>query len=210
MVDPTLGNEAVWGDQELNALLDELPAMVGFWDADQVTCFVNRAYAEWFGRPAQELVGTQLADLLGEQLYTQNLRYLGRALRGEKQDFERQVVDAAGQERRTYVAYTPHLVDGAVEGVLVLEVDVSSRVEAEAALLRSSQEVVLLHERERIARKLGAVVDRVLAGASADLAAALEPGAVDLPGKVRSASEQIDAAVLQLRRAIYALGHTSS
>lgn len=207
MEDLTQGSDAVWADQELQALLDELPAMVGFWDVDQTTCFVNRAYAEWFGLPASQVEGMQLADLLGPKLYGQNLQYLGRALRGEMQEFERLVVDASGQDRRTHVVYTPHIVDGAVEGVLVLEVDVSSRVEAEAALLHSSQEVVLLHERERIARKLDTVVSRILSSASADLASALQPGAADLPAKIRSASEHIDAAVAEIRRAVYALDH---
>ena len=41
--------------EDFGAILDALPAMVGYWDAGLRNCFANRAYVEFFGLTPEEI-----------------------------------------------------------------------------------------------------------------------------------------------------------
>ncbi|MEP6668021.1 MAG: PAS domain-containing protein [Chthoniobacter sp.] len=118
-----------------NALrvVNQIPAMVGQWDADQRCVFANEAYREWFGRNPEEMVGMPLQDLLGP-LYKLNLPYILGALAGQKQLFERQIPLPEGGVRETIASYTPNIVNGIVRGFSVFVADVSTLRERESSL----------------------------------------------------------------------------
>jgi len=121
-------------DVDLGAVLDELPAMVGYWGPDLRNIFANRVYVEFFGLTPEQIRGRHIRDLLGEHLYELNLPYLQRALAGEPQLFEREIIDTAGGRRFTQASYIPRVVEGRVAGVVVLVTDITARREAEEAL----------------------------------------------------------------------------
>src|SRR6476620_1680580 len=75
-------------------LMDKLPAMVAYWDKNQRCRFANRAYEKWFGVPPEVVIGMTMEELLGP-LYALNLPHIERALRGEEQEFEREIPDPA-------------------------------------------------------------------------------------------------------------------
>ena len=50
------------------AVLDGLPGMVAFWTNELVNVFANKAYAAWFGRSPEEMVGMHMRNVLGEDL----------------------------------------------------------------------------------------------------------------------------------------------
>jgi len=204
------GDDAVPDDgalENLDAidLLDSLPAMIALWDTDQRNLFANQAYLEWFGIAPDEMFGMDIKELLGPKVYPLNLPYIVGALAGERQLFERVLVDASGLTRHVQASYTPHVVNGVVEGFFVLVVDISARVAAEKALLESTEKVVLLHERERIATRLNELVIRQLTEAVLALSAALQPDTPDLPARLGTAIETIDNAISDLRSAIFTL-----
>lgn len=118
----------------LQALVDHLPALVAFWDADLRNVVANDAYVEWFGRSPAQMEGMHLRDLLGEQLYDLNRPHIEAALRGERQAFDRTIVDTRGRSRHTQVSYVPEVTSGEVEGFYVLVTDVTGKVEAERDL----------------------------------------------------------------------------
>ena len=43
---------------------DNVPAMLAYWNADQVCEFANDAYRAWFGKSRSEVVGSTMRDLL--------------------------------------------------------------------------------------------------------------------------------------------------
>src|SRR5689334_16501 len=86
------------------ALVDNLPEMVAYWDAEQRCRFANRAYETWFGMRPEDLIGRQLRELLGS-LYELNLPYIEGALRGEEQQFEREIPDPQGGPPRSSLAH---------------------------------------------------------------------------------------------------------
>lgn len=190
---------------ELVALLDHLPAMVALWDEDRRNRFANRAYVEWFGIAPEDMQGMHIKDLLGPKIYAMNLPYIEGALAGEPQLFERVLVDTLGQTRHSQASYTPYVIDGVVRGFFVLVVDISARVEAEAALLKATEEVAVQQERERVATRLNELVVQRLYATSLQLSATLQPGFVDIGQRVTSVVQSIDDAIRDLRSSIFAL-----
>jgi len=104
-------------------VVDQLPAMVAYWDASQRCRFANAAYLSWFGWTAEQLLGRTMKELLGP-LYELNLPYIRGALAGQRQDFERSIPLPDGKGMRESLAtYIPHEVDGRVVGFFVLVSD---------------------------------------------------------------------------------------
>lgn len=121
----------------IRALVDMVPAMLAYWDTAQRCRFANRAYLRWFGVSPESLIGTHIRELLGP-LYELNLPYIEGALRGEAQDFEREIPDpAGGPPRHSLASYVPDVVDGVVRGFFVLVSDISAVKRVELALKKS-------------------------------------------------------------------------
>ena len=129
-------------------VVDKIPAMVAYWDANQRCRFANRAYEKWFGVRPEEVIGMTMQELLGP-LYALNLPHIERALRGEEQEFEREIPDPGlGLARYSQAHYIPHIVDGEVQGFCVLVADITRRKRAEEALQALQREGEV---RERLA-----------------------------------------------------------
>jgi PAS domain S-box-containing protein len=123
----------------LRALVEKLPSMVAYWDLAQRCRFANRAYERWFGVSPESLIGKHISELLGP-LYPLNLPYIEGALRGEPQEFEREIPDPAGGPPRHSVAnYIPDVADGVVRGFFVLVTEISAIKRAQFALRESEE-----------------------------------------------------------------------
>jgi diguanylate cyclase (GGDEF)-like protein/PAS domain S-box-containing protein len=149
--------QLVEGRRWLRTVIDHLPAMVGYWDRDLRNRLANTAYVEWFGKAPEEIEGLHIREVIGEELYAQNLPYLEGALAGERQDFDRTIVDAQGVTRYSQAAYIPDIrEDGSVAGLFVLVADVSDRVRTEIALLAEQARTRHLAEQLRLVSRLSA------------------------------------------------------
>ena len=131
---------AVPAERELlRTIVDAIPAMLAYWDSTQRCRFANRAYERWFGVSPESLIGKHASELLGK-LYPLNRPYIEAALRGEPQEFEREIPDPfGGPPRHSLASYIPDVVDGVVRGFFVLVTDISAIKRAERAL-RDSEE----------------------------------------------------------------------
>lgn len=115
------------------AIADALPAMVAYWSRSLRCSFANKAYLEWFGRAPEQVVGLDMRELLGAELFRRNEPYVRGALRGEVQGFERTLTKANGEVGYTWAQYVPQVVDGVVQGFFVLVSDITALKLAEAA-----------------------------------------------------------------------------
>jgi PAS domain S-box-containing protein len=120
-------------------VVNQVSAMVAYWDSNQRCVFSNEAYRHWFGKTPDEMVGMSMKELLGP-LYEQNLPYILKVLDGEKQVFERRIPLPTGGARDTIATYTPDVLDGVVRGFSVLVADVTILREREAELQRAIRE----------------------------------------------------------------------
>jgi PAS domain S-box-containing protein len=123
----------------LRGLMDGLPGMVGYWSSELRCRFANNAYLEWFARTPEEMQGMHIRDVLGEDVFAKNEPYIRGALAGERQMFERSIIKPDGKPGHMLAHYLPDMVDGQIQGFLVLVHDVTAMKETELALARAKQ-----------------------------------------------------------------------
>jgi PAS domain S-box-containing protein len=133
----------------IQAMLNALPAMVGYWDRKMRNRMANDAYIDYFGRTPQEMRGMHIRDLLGPDLFAKNLPYIEGALAGEKQLFDREITTPSGAVRYTQASYIPDTTEGEVRGFFVLVTDITERRRIEEEVEQSRAR---LAEAERVAR----------------------------------------------------------
>jgi PAS domain S-box-containing protein len=129
----------------VQSVVDMVPAMLAYWDASQRCVFANRAYVKWFGIEPEALVGRTLKELLGP-IYPLNLPYIEGALRGEPQEFEREIPDPlGGPPRYSQANYLPDVEGTTVRGFYVLVSDITFRkqIEDELRLAKNAAEKAL-------------------------------------------------------------------
>jgi PAS domain S-box-containing protein len=156
----TLPNESLVRrrNQHLSSVLDNMPAMIGYWDKNLLNRYGNEAYASWFGVSPGKLLGMNLKDLLGEKLSKLNWPHIEAALRGERQEFERSIPSPDGKRHQHSLAeYIPDIANGEVRGFYVHVTDVTDLKESTdrhqraeekfKALFESNQDAILLADK---------------------------------------------------------------
>ncbi|MBU1041317.1 MAG: PAS domain S-box protein [Proteobacteria bacterium] len=128
------------GENFLKSITNNIPGLVGYWNAELRCEFANSAYLDWFGRPSQEILGMRMQDLLGPEIFAKNEQFVLRALRGEPQHFERVLTKTDGSTRYTLAHYIPDYDGDRVLGFFVLVNDVTE--------LKATQ--LQLEERQRL------------------------------------------------------------
>lgn len=117
--------------RKLNAL--GLP--VCYIDVDQRYRFVNKAFLDWSGKPQNEVIGREVVEVDGRELYQLYHAYLEAALKGERVSFERQLSSVKRNAFWVRVDYYPDRGPrGEIRGVLATYTDVDNikRMELEA------------------------------------------------------------------------------
>ena len=122
-------------NEVIPTVIDNLPAMVGYWDKDLKNRFVNKAYEDWFGVDASKVSGKHIREVIGDSLYNLNLQYIEAVLKGYFQEFERSIPNQCGHGYRHSLAnYIPDIRDGEVKGFIALVTDITSLKEVEFQL----------------------------------------------------------------------------
>ncbi|MFO0601525.1 MAG: PAS domain S-box protein [Polyangiales bacterium] len=114
-------------EAELRLIFDAIPGLVAYVDPNQTFRLVNRAYEAWFGRPAREIQGLHLADVLGEAAYAAIRGHVENALAGRLTSFEAEVPYQGAGARWVHATYMPDCdASGAVRGYISLVMDVTA------------------------------------------------------------------------------------
>lgn len=120
---------------QFRLISDALPVLIAYVDKERHYRFNNRAYEEWFGVPAENLIGKHARTALGEDAYASVGPRMDQALAGEPVRFEAQIPYHDASMRHVEAHYIPdHGPDGEVRGFFVLVEDVTERKRAEEAL----------------------------------------------------------------------------
>ncbi len=131
-------------------LVNLLPVPVTQCSRDLRYDWVNAAYAEWIGRPAGDIAGRSIVDVIGQAAVESLQPYFDRVLSGERVEYESELILASKGPRWVHAVYTPlPRVDGLVPGWIALVIDVDDRRRMEEALRKSDLEL----------RHLAAIVD---------------------------------------------------
>jgi len=109
--------------QDMQKAVDQIDALIAYWDENRICAFANDAYREWFGETKEEMIGIRIEEFLGS-LYEKSLPYIQAAYAGRKQIFERDIPTPGGIIRRALISYTPDIFEGKVRGISVLGVPI--------------------------------------------------------------------------------------
>uniref|UniRef100_UPI003751CFE2 sensor domain-containing protein n=1 Tax=Undibacterium sp. TaxID=1914977 RepID=UPI003751CFE2 len=117
----SLLDETVKNTRFIRTLTDNFPNMIAYWDQDLICRFANLAYLQGFARPASEIIGITVQELLGEKLFVQSAPHISAVLAGKIQEFEREIPKDDGSVSNVLVNYFPDRAsNGEVQGFFVL------------------------------------------------------------------------------------------
>ena len=134
----------------LRTVTDNLPALVGYWDAQRRCRFANRPYLDWLGRSEQDVLGRTAAELLPAEQLAQVRPFVEAVLAGAPQTFERTLTKPGGATLQALSNFIPDIDDaGQVRGFYMLHTDVTDLKHVQ------SQLVGALHQAEAASRAKG-------------------------------------------------------
>ncbi|CAN5878593.1 hypothetical protein BH11PSE12_BH11PSE12_24860 [soil metagenome] len=131
---------------EIQHIIDHMPAMIGYWDTDLKNRFGNKAYLEWFGIGPEALKGMHIRDVIGEEKFALNLPFIHAALNGKTQMFERTIVDMQGLKKHSLASYIPDFFEGKVLGYYAFVTDITPLKEAQEAESRAQAKLQSIFE----------------------------------------------------------------
>ncbi len=133
----------------LRNLTDHLPAYVAYWRADYTCAFANKAFADFFGRPAAEIIGMSAEELLGRDIFHKRKHIYDAVLAGEVGTNVTTVTDSAGKVVSHVATFVPDWHEGAVRGVFAVTTDVTQVSEQARQIGELTNKVISLSEAER-------------------------------------------------------------
>ncbi|HZV66436.1 MAG TPA: PAS domain-containing protein, partial [Telluria sp.] len=137
------GAQLEQSERFIRTLTDNLPGMVGYWDAELRCGFANRLYLDFFRRQPYEMLGQLMQDVMHDDLLAQDAPHVLAALDGKPQAFGRELVTAAGELRHTWANYIPDVDQGGeVRGFYVLISDISALKQGELRLQELNEQLV--------------------------------------------------------------------
>jgi len=122
---------------QLRAITDNLPVAITYLDAEQRYRFVNRTGLEWLCRPAEQVLGQRIGDILRPIAYERRREAIEQGLLGRRATFEAESI-TGDVTRILHYDYIPDIEsDGRVAGLYGLATDVSAlkNVEKQLGLL---------------------------------------------------------------------------
>ncbi len=123
---------------QMRLITDNLPFAISYLDNEGRYRFVNRTVETWFDRPAKELFGQTIRDVLGQEAHDAVTPQVVAALRGEAQHDERVIGYPDGKTRTVELTYVPDIDETeTIRGCFAFAQDITERKRAEAALRES-------------------------------------------------------------------------
>ncbi len=120
------------GEERLRLVTDNAIVFLAHCDRQYRLKFVNRPYAQRFGRRPDELVGRRIDELIGVAAFTAFKARLDEALSGRRVEFEMEIPYERFGPRWMRVIHEPERdPDGQVSGVVAVITDITARKQAE-------------------------------------------------------------------------------
>ena len=124
----------------LRLITDAIPALIGYFDADEIFRYANKGYSDWFGRRNQDIIGHGIQEVVGPQVYDAVFDHIRRALAGEQVSYEYSRDGRNAHPEYARSTLVPEFgADGEVLGCFVLSFDVSEEKQTQAALVQAQK-----------------------------------------------------------------------
>ncbi len=124
--------------RELDLIIENVHARFCLVDKSLRYCFVNSLYASWYGKRPEEVIGSNIRQLLSPEYFELVYPYIQRSMSGEKLEYEISGYSAFGEKQYFCVHQGPYSFSTeAIEGIVVMIIDISEQKHAEMALQES-------------------------------------------------------------------------
>jgi PAS domain S-box-containing protein len=126
-------------ERHLQSILDGMPGMVAYWDANECLQFANRLHHLKHG--SRDALGVSMAELLGPLAYAHARPHVEAVLQGEVRSFEASLgtLPEGGLDDMVQINFVPDVVKDQVQGFIVMIFDISPMKKAEAAAEAASR-----------------------------------------------------------------------
>ena len=120
-------------ERELRLIANNVPGPVSRVDKNLRYLFVNDFYSRFLGIPAEQIIGKTISEVVPLSTYQAAEPFIERALAGEPVSFETKIHYPSGEAEIGLVHFVPDLDEnGAVQGFVIVGLDITARKKAEA------------------------------------------------------------------------------
>jgi PAS domain S-box-containing protein len=127
-------------EENLRLITDTVPALIGYFDNQEIYRYVNKGYAEWFGGTKDEVLGQSIRAVTGDEVYTDISRHVHQALEGQSVSYEYAMRRPGGRVVYARSELVPERDSrGLVVGCFVLSVNITDLKNAQAALVHAQK-----------------------------------------------------------------------
>jgi PAS domain S-box-containing protein len=141
--------QRVLAEELLALIIDNLPVLISYVDAEGRYRLNNRAYEQWFNRPRSEITGRLMSEVMGAEAWKKVAPRMQAALTGQAMVWEDSLHYPGMGQRWVEISYVPHRgQDGRVEGVATLVHDITARRQAHEELRRLNDELAQADRRK--------------------------------------------------------------
>ena len=127
--------------QQLQVIAENVPGFLSHVDRDLCYQYVNCTYEEAFELSADQIIGRPVREIMGDENWARVEPHLKKALAGEQQNFEIDLLTNTGTRKTLRVTNTPRREgrDDEVTGVFVFAIDVSAERRLQKEVLESGE-----------------------------------------------------------------------
>ena len=127
-------------EENLRLITDTVPALIAYFDHQEIYRYVNKGYAEWFGSAKAEVLGRSIRDVVGDEVYTDISRHVRQALQGQTVSYEYAMRHPGGRVVYARSELVPERdAQGSVVGCFVLSVNITDLKNTQVALVHAQK-----------------------------------------------------------------------
>jgi PAS domain S-box-containing protein len=140
-------------EAELQSVINQTPFMLVRCSRDLRYRFISQAYAQWVGRPRDEVLGTTIVEALGEKGFETLRPHIEKVLQGSPEEFECEIDFRRAGRRFLHIVYRPEMdASGHVNGWIASLLDITERKRSEEELRKLSEALSAEVERRTLER----------------------------------------------------------
>lgn len=111
---------------KLRLFADHVPAMTAYWDTNRRCAFASRAFADFYGTTAEDIIGKHVREVLGDEAQLRIEGHLAEVLQGRPVSYQRTVTGRNGETRHIEAKLLPHVGEqGKVLGWFAVTIDIT-------------------------------------------------------------------------------------